>query len=219
MKVDRIKNECANAVSIARDNYLKSLGNKLVDKKTGQKTYWSIINTFLNKCKIPRIPPLLLDGELVTDCIEKARHFNQFFLNQCTPLENGSVLEPEVALLTHSKFTNFIISKELIQQTLKNINVNKAHGPDGITGRMIALCGDRLVLPLSIIFKNIMDTGTFPSVWKSANVTPTHKKDSKQNIKNYRPISLLPIFAKVFERILFIHIYNHLTSNNLITKN
>ena len=79
--------------------------------------------------------------------------------------------------------------------------------------------GDRLVLPLSIIFKNIMDTGTFPTAWKSANVTPTHKKDSKQEIKNYRPISLLPIFAKVFERIIFIHIYNYLTSNNLITKN
>ena len=105
-----------------------------------------------------------MGGVLVSDCIEKAKHFNQFFLKQCTPLENGSVLEPEVTLLTHSKLSNFIISKELIQQTLKSINVNKARGPDGITGRMIELCGDSLVLPLSIIFKSIMDSGTFPSV-------------------------------------------------------
>ena len=54
---------------------------------------------------------------------------------------------------------------------------------------------------------------------KLANVTPVHKKDSKQVLRNYRPISLLPIFAKIFEKIIFDHMYNHLLSNNLITKN
>ena len=52
-----------------------------------------------------------------------------------------------------------------------------------------------------------------------ANVTPVHKKESKQLIKNYRPISLIPIFAKVFERIVFMQLYNHLIANNLITNN
>ena len=49
--------------------------------------------------------------------------------------------------------------------------------------------------------------------------TPVHKKDNKQIINNYRPISLLPIFAKVFEKIIFQNLYNHLVSNNLITNN
>ena len=52
-----------------------------------------------------------------------------------------------------------------------------------------------------------------------ANVTPVHKKENKQLINNYRPISLLPILAKVFERIIFKHLYNHLVKNDLITKN
>ena len=52
-----------------------------------------------------------------------------------------------------------------------------------------------------------------------ANVTPIHKKDSKQITNNYRPISLLPIFAKVFEKIIFRNLYNQLVSNNLITNN
>ena len=84
---------------------------------------------------------------------------------------------------------------------------------------MIELCVDTLSLPLSIIFRNIITTGIFPKMWKSANVTPVHKKESKQTVKNDRPISLLPIFPKVFERIIFIKMYNHLISNNLITKN
>ena len=50
-------------------------------------------------------------------------------------------------------------------------------------------------------------------------MTPVHKKTDKQIYSNYRPISLLPILAKVFERIIFKNLYNHLTLNNLITKN
>ena len=84
---------------------------------------------------------------------------------------------------------------------------------------MIELCGDKVTLPLSTIFVNIINTVIFPTLWKSGNVTPIHEKDSKRVINNYRPISLLPLFAKIFENILFLKMYNHFTSNNLITKN
>ena len=75
---------------------------------------------------------------------------------------------------------------------------------------LIELCEDSIALPLSIIFNNIINTGIFPAIWKFANVTPVHKKESKQIVKNYRSISLLPLFAKLFERILFSNMYNHL---------
>ena len=84
---------------------------------------------------------------------------------------------------------------------------------------MIKLCGPHLCVPLKIIFKNILETGIFPDLWKEANVTPVHKKNDKAIVTNYRPISLLPILAKVFERIIFKNLYNHLIANNLITKN
>ena len=83
---------------------------------------------------------------------------------------------------------------------------------------MLLLCEDSVVLPLKITFKNILFTGIFPDSWKLANVVPIHKKDDKQLVKNYRPISLLPICAKVFEMLIFKHLYNYIQSNNLITK-
>ena len=83
---------------------------------------------------------------------------------------------------------------------------------------MIQLCGERLCIPLKIIFQNILETGIFPDRWKEANITPVHKKKDKQIVSNYRPISLLPIFAKIFERIVFKNLYNFLITNNLITK-
>ena len=82
---------------------------------------------------------------------------------------------------------------------------------------MLKLCGDSLSKPSTKIFRNCLDYGYFPQSWKKGNVIPIHKKNSKQDIKNYRPISLLPICGKVLENIIFDDLYNHIFSNNLIT--
>ena len=83
---------------------------------------------------------------------------------------------------------------------------------------MLQLSGDSITLSLKIIFDNILLKGIFPDLWKLANVVPVHKKDDKSILKNYRPISLLPICAKIFEKLVFKHLYNYLISNDLITK-
>ena len=70
-----------------------------------------------------------------------------------------------------------------------------------------------------LIFTNILTTGIYPELWKLAKVTYIHKKGSKQLIKIYSSISLLPICGKVFGKIVFKQLYNYLVSNNLITNN
>ena len=77
--VDRMRNECHEVVNNAKEKYLRDLGAKLADPTTGQKSYWKILNKFLNKCKIPRIPPLLVHEKFITNCKEKAIIFNDFF--------------------------------------------------------------------------------------------------------------------------------------------
>ena len=54
MDVDRLRDECFQAIKTSKENYLMSLGTKLIDKETGPKAYWNIINNLLNKCKILR---------------------------------------------------------------------------------------------------------------------------------------------------------------------
>ena len=70
---------CSQAVLNAKEKYLKEQGEKLANPNTAQKTYWKILNTFLNKCKIPRIPPLCVDNKFITDCKDKAKQFNLLF--------------------------------------------------------------------------------------------------------------------------------------------
>ena len=84
---------------------------------------------------------------------------------------------------------------------------------------MLLLCDETIILPLQIIFTNILTTYIYPDMWKLANVTPIFKKGDKQLIKNYRSISLLPICGKILEKVIFNNLYYYLHTNNLITKN
>ena len=69
------------------------------------------------------------------------------------------------------------------------------------------------------IFKTCLNRGKFPSEWKKGNIVPIHKKDDKQNVKNYRPVSLLPICGKIFERLIYNVMYDFLTENDLLFTN
>ena len=215
--IDRLRTECFHKIKDAKEKHLMHLGGKLADPTTGQKTYWKILNRFLNKCKVPRIPPLFVHNKFIIDFKQKAELFNTYFTSQCTPLLNNSELPPLI-FHTNSRISSFAITVNDINNIIAELNTNKAHGPDNISVNMVKLCGEHLCVPLKIIFDNILESGIFPDQWKEANVTPVHKKSDKQQISNYRPISLLPILAKVFEKIIFMNLYSYLTANHLITQ-
>ena len=84
---------------------------------------------------------------------------------------------------------------------------------------MINLCSKSVVKPLSIIFKNCNDTDTFPDIWKKSNIIPVHKKGDKEIVNNYRPVSLLPIFGEILEKLLFNSVIDFLEENNLLNSN
>ena len=172
----------------------------------------------LNKCKASRVSPLLIADKFVTSCKEKLVHFNNFFVAQCQPHLSTSVLS-NFFFLTTAKLDTCEISTESILDMLRSLDANKAHGPYNISVNMIKSCPNALCAPLKLTFDNILVTGIYPDQWKMANVTPVHKKDIKQTVYNYRCISVLPIFAKVFEKYIFKNLYNHLVSNNLISNN
>ena len=73
---------------------------------------------------------------------------------------------------------------------------------------MLKICGNTICKPLALIFKKALTTGAFPSEWEKGNIVPCYKKGGKENIKNYRPISLLPICGKSFERLIFNEMFS-----------
>ena len=72
---------------------------------------------------------------------------------------------------------------------------------------------------LHLIFSSCIESGILTTKWEMANVIPIHKQDDKQNVKNYPPVSLLPIFGKIFERLIYNEMYSFFIENDLISSN
>ena len=68
-------------------------------------------------------------------------------------------------------------------------------------------------------FRKCLKSECFPKERKKANIVPVYKKYDKKLIKNYRPVSLLPICSNIFERVIFNLLFKHLEDNNLVTSN
>ena len=120
---------------------------------------------------------------------------------------------------THVVLENIEIDPSKVLKIVRSLDSNKAHGWDSLSISMIKICDAEIVIPLCLIYEKCLATGKFPEIWKKANVLPIHKKESRQVKNNYRPISLLPTCGKIFEKVIFDCIYEHLTDNQLITPN
>ncbi len=113
--------------------------------------------------------------------------------------------------------SNIHITSEEVISTLKAVPVGKAAGPDGIDNRILREICNELAIPLSDLFNHSLNIGLFPESWKDAHVCAIFKKDDPTLVNNYRPISLLNTLEKVFERIVFKHLFNFMQHNKILT--
>ena len=102
---------------------------------------------------------------------------------------------------------------------IRNLNKGKANGPDDVSAHMLILCDETIAIPLKLIYEQVLATGIFPNIWKSANLTPIHKKGD--NLSKMIDLFLCNQYVVKFLRKLYLTSYtiNFFTANNLITKN
>ena len=215
--VQEVQIETNSVIDAAKESYIKDLSDKLCNPRSSNNIFWSAFKRLLNNKKHTNIPPLLDNNIFTTSFIDKANIFNTYFASICRPLDNGSIL-PALTHSTHSRLSSVDFSHDSITEVISKLNANKAHGVDQISIAMLKLCSKEISKPLKIIFDHSIAVGKFPSTWKLANVQPVHKKNSRQLKSNYRPISLLPIFSKIFEKLIFDTMYGFFVENDLISK-
>ena len=145
--------------------------------------------------------------------------FNSFFSNQRSLLSNCSKRPTNTRYVTDKKLRTINLTADNIEHIIVIINSNKAHGRDYISIRMLKMCDDTVCKPLEIIIKQALTTGVFPAEWKKDNIGPCYKKGNKQTLKDYRPVSLLPICRKMFERLIFNEMFSFFLANNLLPPN
>ena len=115
--------------------------------------------------------------------------------------------------LTNNRLSSVTLSQDDIPKIIQNLDSGKGHGHDHINIRILKICGSAIYKPLAIIFKQFVDTGISPPEWKKGNIVPIHKKGDKQTLKNYRPVSLIPICGKILERLMFNEIFKFFIDN------
>ena len=114
------------------------------------------------------------------DFREKANHCNKYFASICTPIDNSSCLPISVDLMNPSGcFSTFNFADDEILKIIRALDINKAHGHDEISVRMIKICDDAIIEPLSLIYKNCTENRTLPTIWKKLNIVPVHNKRDK----------------------------------------
>ena len=149
---------------------------------------------------------------LLQNSQDTAKEFNKFFTSV------GSKLAEKIHN-TENKFQDFLTSrnkKMQFEEAFKSLKRNKAVDFDDLSSNIIIDAYDSLKIILFHFFKISIQQGIFPDSLEIAKVTPMFKSSDKNNVSNYRPISILPVFSKVLERIMYNRVYNHLDSKGIL---
>jgi hypothetical protein len=108
------------------------------------------------------------------------------------------------------------ITEGEMRSTISSLKSKNASGYDGISTQILKLCGNKISKPLAFIFNKSRTMGVFPEQLKYAVVIPLHKEGDVSNMANYRPVSLSPVFSKVFEKAMYCRLNQHLQTDNIL---
>ena len=103
-----------------------------------------------------------------------------------------------------------------VSDTISNLTTDKSEGPNGIPTKILHLLKNDISHIFADLFNKLFSTGVFPSALKIAKILPIHKKGSKLECNNYRPISILSNLDKMLEKLMHKRIYSFLETNNII---
>ena len=107
--------------------------------------------------------------------------------------------------------TNFVLKE------LSKLKVTKASGPNGITAILLKDAAPVIAKLITYLVNLTISTGLIPAGWKDAGVTPIFKSGAKNDVNNYRPISVLPLVSKIMERAIQVQFLAFLTEHDLLS--
>ena len=146
-----------------KEKYYSRISKRMTNPLTSNKTYWSILKSFINNKKIPCISPRFHQNRYITKCKDKSELFNNFFANQCSLINYSSVLPSLLFKRTENVVSFNDFGSDDIAKIIQNLDPNKAHGQDMISIGMLKICGNCIYKPLQLIFRSWIENGEFPT--------------------------------------------------------
>ena len=230
-----LRNEITTEKREGKRNHNISLFERNKNKSSDT---WKCIRSLVNikPAKSSSIKLLDENGNLISDPSLISNIFNDHFSTLGTkvqnkiPIVNGShrdymkkrEINPDGSLgkcLINPNGCSFFLTAtgpDEIQKLIDKLDSSKSTGPFGLPIFLLKRFKEYFSIWLSELINLSFETGEFPTILKLAKVTPIHKKESKLDHLNYRPISLLSVFSKIYEKCIYNRIYHYLDQNKLI---
>ena len=184
------------------------------ESKTNRRAFFRYVNSKLTvRPEITAMKNeqgvLVEDNKEMTDVI--GRYFKEVFTEETTEEM------PEMDFQCPNQIGEIQICRTTIQKLLEKLNVNKSCGPDNLHPHLLQKTARTISVPLKLIFEKSLSSGECPNDWRTANVTPIHKKGDRTEPNNYRPVSLTSQVCKVLETVVREKIVKHMKENRLFS--
>jgi hypothetical protein len=185
---------------------------------------WKLIEIVLNKNKqIDNVKEFVKDGSIITDPYAIVEHFNDFFTNIGEKLAK-TIPAASTEFSTYLKSTEsykdsfalFSTDAAEIVGIVNGFNDKSSFGVDNIPINIMKKCIVQVAEPLSILINSSFRLGPVPDLLKIAKDCPVFKAEADNNFSNYRPISVLPSYSKVFEKIIHSRLSDYMISKCIL---
>ena len=218
--LQNLKSSLKKKIRYAKAKYYADVFEK---NKSNIRHSWGAIKEILGKFKNKHDFPdyFTLDGKLISEPQLITNCFNRFFSSVGRALSetisyNGtnsvsSYLKRHVSSCFHFECVN----PTIVMKYINDLASKSSSGPDKISSILLKRLANYIVTPLTVMINQSLCTGTFPDKLKLVKVIPLYKKVDNHVFDNYRPISLLSTVSKIFEKVVFIQVYDYFCAHQL----
>ena len=231
IKRDKYKkySDCRRKVKKDRRNVQsKFYGGKFAELHGNSKKTWELINQIRGKQKRQTKPLFTINNEKITNRRVIANEFNKYFVSLASNLNEAYNEIGELVInslpsiydyLPRSNTTSIYMHDCTTDEVSKIISELK-NGKSSDIPIHVVKASSRIIAPLlSVLYNECLKEGIFPDDLKIGRISPIYKKENEELLENYRPVSTLAVFGKIFEKIIYSRLYSFFQSQNMIYEN
>ena len=193
------------------------------ENRENPKRMWKAVNKVLNRdTNSVGVSSLDIEGRTLTKEKDIAEALNQRFVTVGPKLAEKleSRNDDDLLIKINAQTENLkfkLIDNTYVLNAISKLKNGKSPGPDKISTRLVKDSGDFIWKPLIMVYNSSLETGVFPDFWKLASVSPIFKAGPRNDVNNYRPISVIAIFSRILEKIVHDQMFEFLQP--IFTKN
>ena len=220
-----------NRVSMMIDSAKKETYQTRVEEgKDDPRSIWKLFKQFgTSKKGIAKDNnfEIKINNKTISNDLDIANGFYDYFVN--IPSKLKEPIQPseftrlkdfvDSKVNDETNFTIPLVNCSFVNNYLSNIDATKAAGLDSIGPKLLKIAPNILTPSITYIINKSIESGVFPGTWKNAKVNPIFKTGDKDNVNNYRPISILPTLSKIIEKWIQIKLLIYLDQHTLLHKN